>query len=229
MSRIFSQVTHVIFDVDGTIFDTQSLTQHAYREVAKIFGKTLTLELNSKLLGRTEKDANSIFITELGLPDCARECITMKKNTLKEANPIPNFMPGIENLVLHLKEHNIPMAMATSSKYDSIAKKFKHHQTFYKKFSHVMAADDPEVKNPKPAPDIYIICASKFSDKPNPKDCLAIEDAPSGVQSAASAGMQVVMVPYPEISEELTKDATIVLKSISDFKPELFGLPPFPN
>lgn len=53
------------------------------------------------------------------------------------------------------------------------------------------------------------------------------EDAPNGTKAAKSAGMQVVMVPDSHVTEEQKKDATIVLKSLLDFKPEDFGLPPF--
>lgn len=53
------------------------------------------------------------------------------------------------------------------------------------------------------------------------------EDAPNGVQAAVAAGMQVVMVPDPRMSQELRKNAIQVLASLEDFHPELFGLPPF--
>lgn len=56
-----------------------------------------------------------------------------------------------------------------------------------------------------------------------------MEDAPNGVQGALAAGMQVVMVPADYISDELKSKATIAIKSLNDFKPELFGLPPFNN
>lgn len=223
----YNPVTHVIFDVDGTIFDTESYQEIIFKEIAEKFGKEFTPELRQKLLGRTEKDAISIFITELGIPLCAEECIKLKKKIIKEANPKPSFMPGVERLVYHLKKFNIPIAMATSSKHDSLARKFKFHQSFCECFDHITSSSDPDVKNPKPAPDIYIVCASQFSDKPDPKNCLAIEDSPSGVQSAVSAGMQVLMVPYPNLNPELTKEATLVIKSLCDFKPEIFGLPPF--
>lgn len=53
------------------------------------------------------------------------------------------------------------------------------------------------------------------------------EDAPNGIKAASSAGMQSVMVPTSEVTEELRKNATVVLNSLLDFKPEMFGLPPF--
>ena len=57
--------------------------------------------------------------------------------------------------------------------------------------------------------------------------CLVFEDAPNGCRAAKSAGMQVVMVPDSHVTEEQKKDATVVYKTLLDFKPEDFGLPPF--
>lgn len=57
--------------------------------------------------------------------------------------------------------------------------------------------------------------------------CLVIEDAPNGVISGRAAGMQVLMTPDPSLERSLTSKATLVVDSLLDFRPELFGLPPF--
>lgn len=81
------------------------------------------------------------------------------------------FFPvlGAERLVRHLHEHNIPIALATSSGTDSVEVKTKNHQEVFNLFHHkVMGSSDAEVKEGKPAPDIFLVAASRFPDKPSP-------------------------------------------------------------
>lgn len=81
------------------------------------------------------------------------------------------FITGAERLVDHLKNNNVPMALATSSGKDTFEVKAARHSSLFRNFHHVVVGSvDPEVKNGKPAPDIFLVCASRFPEKPSPSE-----------------------------------------------------------
>lgn len=53
------------------------------------------------------------------------------------------------------------------------------------------------------------------------------EDAPNGVKAAITAGMQVIMVPDPMLPKNYIENPTLIVNSLEEFQPELFGLPPY--
>ncbi|XP_014254876.1 probable pseudouridine-5'-phosphatase [Cimex lectularius] len=224
----YKSVTHVIFDLDGLILDSEVLYKSTIGAVIASFGKEYTPDLRLAVLGTKEQDTSKLIVEKLKLPVTPEEFGKLAKTEqFKVMNNIP-LKPGAEKLINHLHSKKIPIAVATSSGEQSFNLKTAIHKNLFYKFSHVVkGSSDPEVVNGKPAPDIFLIAARRFPDKPNPSNCLVFEDAPNGVAGATAAGMQCVMVPEDYIPKELTTKATLVIKSLLEFLPEQFGLPPY--
>lgn len=77
-------------------------------------------------------------------------------------------------MIDHLYVNKVPIAVATSSGKDTFKVKTANYQNVFSKFHHiVLGSADPEVKLGKPAPDIFLVCASRFDDKPLPENVRA--------------------------------------------------------
>jgi len=224
----FNPVSHVIFDVDGLVLDTEPLYTELFQDMVSKYGKTFTWEVKVQMMGKVAHDAGAVLIRELDLPITIDEYIKYYDEQCKIYLAKAQLLPGVERLVRHLHKHNIPIAVATSSDPDDYQVKTTNSKDVFALFHHaVVGGRNPEVKRGKPAPDIFLLCASKFEDSPPPEKVLVFEDAPNGVEAALAAGMQVVQVPDPRVDPKLLERATLAIKSMEDFKPELFGLPPF--
>lgn len=181
-----------------------------------------------RILGTTEQMTAQIAIDDLNLPITVDDFRVIFSNILRKRLGDLSLMRGAERLIRHLKKHNIPFALGTSSSKAMAELKMSNHQELFSLFSHkVCGSDDPDVTKGKPAPDIFLVAGKRFSDRPNRENCLVFEDAPNGIRAATLAGMQSVMVPEVIVSPEMRTEATVVLNSLEDFQPEFFGLPPF--
>ncbi|XP_011193537.1 probable pseudouridine-5'-phosphatase isoform X3 [Zeugodacus cucurbitae] len=230
MCTKFKNVTHCIFDMDGLLLDTEKLYSQATQEILDPYGKTYTWDVKVSVMGLQTQQVAEAIVDAYKLPISWEEYAQKQRDRTEILMTEAELMPGAERLLRHLHANNIPIALATSSGEHMVEIKITKHRYVFGLFHHrVCGSTDQEVKEGKPSPDIFLIAASRFPDKPDPSKCLVFEDAPNGVQAALSAGMQVVMVPDELVTDELRKGATQVLHSLEDFCPEKFGLPPFPK
>ncbi|XP_025202004.1 probable pseudouridine-5'-phosphatase [Melanaphis sacchari] len=228
---IFKPVTHVIFGLDGTLLDTERIHRKMFTRIANGYGKVFPDDLSLKILGKQEMDIANYIINTLQLNLTHEELIQKVRDEEEKTLKNAKLMYGVEDLLEHFHQQKIPMAVATSCSEDSYRLKTDHLKDIFSVFHHVVTgSSDPEVKNGKPAPDIFKVCASRFPGNPMNSEFLVFDNSPNGVTAASAAGMQVIMIPDPILSvwhNMSSANATYVLNSLEDFRPEMFSLPPY--
>jgi pseudouridine-5'-monophosphatase len=220
-----STVTHVIYDMDGLLLDTEPFYTAATQKIADRYGRTFDWSLKSRMIGKRAIDSARILVEGLGLPITPEEYLRERELMLVELFPTAQAMPGARRLTQHLTRHHVPQGVASSSHQRDFELKITAHREWFADFQCVVLGDDPAVKRGKPAPDIFLVAAERMKTKP--ENCLVLEDAPSGVEAARAAGMHVVAVPNPAMDTAAFGEANQILSSLELFDPASWGLPPF--
>jgi MAF protein len=111
------QIRCILFDMDGLLLDTETMYSVAQQQILDRFDLTFTWEVKSKMTGRKALDAANIMIDHYGIRDVldAADFLREREEILDKLFPSSELLPGVERLLLHLHEHNIPIAVATSS------------------------------------------------------------------------------------------------------------------
>ncbi|KAI4376245.1 hypothetical protein MLD38_014030 [Melastoma candidum] len=222
-------VTHVIFDMDGLLLDTEKYYTEVQEVILARYNKTFDWDLKAKMMGKKAIESARIFVEESGISDSLspEEFLVQREDLLRTLFPNSDMMPGASRLIRHLHEKGIPMAVATGSTKRHFELKTQRHKEIFSLMHHIVNGEDPEVKHGKPAPDVFLAAAKRFEGGPvDPGSVLVFEDAPAGVNAGKNAGMHVVMVPDPRLDCSLHDRADQVLESLLDFNPAEWGLPP---
>ncbi|MBB1200649.1 fructose-1-phosphate/6-phosphogluconate phosphatase [Enterobacteriaceae bacterium 89] len=185
---MYERYAGLIFDMDGTILDTEPTHLKAWREVLGRydlrFDEQAMAALNGSPTWRIAQSIIELNQASLDPHSLAREKTDVVKAILLETvRPLP--------LIEVVKEWHgrRPMAVGTGSE-SAIAEALLNHLGLRQYFDAVVAAD--HVKQHKPAPDTFLLCAELIGVAP--EKCVVFEDADFGIEAARLAGMDFVDV-----------------------------------
>jgi len=202
-------IAAVIFDLDGTIISDEDEYGNAFREVLESLGKRVDKSF-PHIGGIGVQENWPILLSKYNIKT-KKSVEELTKETqeayLKELSSV-SPKPGFDVFVKDLRKRKIKIGLATSNSRFMLEKVFDALKL--EKYFDVTTTGE-EVKFKKPAPDLFLLTASKLKAKP--KDCLVFEDSRAGVKAAHAAGMKVVGIARDEIHKTELKDADILISS----------------
>lgn len=210
----------IIFDMDGTIVDTETPDYQSWLEVYRAHGLDLDIALWKQRVGHVVHDgASGVFnpahhfekLTGRPLDPVTRRHQQRRYMALCEQQPP---LPGVMDLLRYATAHAIPLGIASNSDRDWVYYwlRFLGLVDF---FGCVYTRDD--VENPKPAPEVYLRAAAHLGAAP--ARCIGIEDSPLGMRAVNAAGMWCVAVPNHLTAHLERPEVALTVSSLAEIEP----------
>ncbi|MFT4658008.1 MAG: HAD superfamily hydrolase (TIGR01509 family) [Candidatus Aldehydirespiratoraceae bacterium] len=205
----------LLIDMDGTIVDSEPYWIATEYELVKEFGGTWGPEDAHSIIGfdlldaaAELRDRGGVQLEPHAIVDRLLDGVVAKCQV-----DLP-WRPGARDLLIEARDAGIPCVLVTMS---------------WRRFADAVLAEAPagvfvgsvtgdEVSAGKPGPDPYLAAAKLVGFAPG--NCVAIEDSPTGVQSALAAGCRTIAVPHVVAVEErsgLTVWPTLAGRTLADF------------
>lgn len=178
----------VIFDMDGTLLDTQKICIPAWEAAGLLQGIKNMGAANYNVCGMNELGWTSYLKTNFPTLDIDK----FKKDFRQyiQDNLKVTFKPGAKALLDYLKAKGIPIGLASGTSMPSVLHHLKEVNAI-DYFNVIVGGKD--VENGKPAPDIFLLAAKRLGVPP--EECIVFEDSKNGVLSAVAAGCSCIGVP----------------------------------
>lgn len=211
-----STVKAVLFDMDGTLFDTERIYYRAWVGAAEAIGFTGDMDaVMQDIFGVSEHDIGIYFRRNYGADFPFEQMLAIRARLIAdeiEQNGVP-LKAGVPEIFDVLASRGIVSALVSSAPRFRIDD-FLTRTDLHRVFSHVVSGE--RVKQSKPAPDIFLLAAREMGL--DPSACLVAEDSHNGILAAHRAGMTAVLIP------DLQPATPDILPYVDHLIPDLRGI-----
>ncbi|MFH8931186.1 HAD family hydrolase [Streptomyces pristinaespiralis] len=191
----------VIFDLDGTLVDSEPNYFEAGRRVLAAHGVLdFDREQHTRFIGIGTRETLEILRARYALDAPLDELLAAKNRAYLElASASTDVFPQMRAFVERLSARGVPMAVASGSSRAAVEAVLAGTRLA----AHIaVTVSAEEVGRGKPEPDVFLEAARRLGAAP--ADCVVVEDAPPGAAAARAAGMRCIAVPYVEDTAEDT-------------------------
>jgi HAD superfamily hydrolase (TIGR01509 family) len=181
----------VLFDMDGTLVDSEKVWDVGLRELARRYGGELSAAARTRMVGTSMAESMDILHNDITQPwrDPYTSVAWLERRVSELFAEGLIWRPGARELLAAVRAAGIPTALVTATRRHLVDVALG--TIGGDNFDVVVCGD--EVERTKPHPEPYLTAAGKLGV--HPRRCVAIEDSPTGVASARAAGCVVVAVP----------------------------------
>lgn len=207
----YSRFKAVFFDMDGVLYDSMPNHEYAWCHSFAEHGIIFNPEDAYINEGRTGKGTICQVFKKLYGRDASEDEVNLiygRKTELMKNRPVAPMMDGMKELIDTLRIHGVKTYVVTGSKQPSLIEKLQTDFGFDRE--HIVCGAD--VVNGKPSPEPYLIALARSGERT--EDCVVVENAPMGVQSAKAAGIYTIAVNTGKLADHwLTDEKCDILHS----------------